>query len=455
MKKVSVLEIISKKVSFNEKILIQGWIRTRRDSKSGISFLNLYDGSCFQTIQVIAKNSLSNYNTEIIFLTTGCSVSITGILSISPNISKSFEIIVHTLQVIGWVKNSGNYPISPKKHSLEYLREVAHLRPRTNLIGSISRIRHTLIYTIHSFLNRNEYYWISTPLITSSNTEGAGEIFYVSTKRDIKKPFFGKKEVFLTVSGQLNAEAYACALSKVYTFGPVFRAENSNTSRHLAEFWMLEVEAAFYNLNNIIQLIEKMLKYSFKKLLKERWEDLNYILEKVDKNIILRIEKFISNSLIQIEYTDAINILIKSKKVFKNKVHWGIDLLSEHERFLVDFYFKNPIVIKNYPKRIKPFYMRLNDDKKTVSSMDILFPKIGEVIGGSEREERLDFLDNRIKEMNLKKKDYWWYRDLRKYGTVFHSGFGLGFERLISFITGVKNLRDIIPFPRTPNKIDF
>lgn len=355
--------------------------------------------------------------------------------------------------------------MAAKRHSIEYLREVAHLRPRTNLIGAVARVRHTLAQALHRFFNEQGFFWVSTPLITASDTEGAGEMFRVSTldlenlprndqgKVDFDKDFFGK-ESFLTVSGQLNGETYACALSKIYTFGPTFRAENSNTSRHLAEFWMLEPEVAFANLNDIAGLAEAMLKYVFKAVLEERADDMKFFAERVDKDAVSRLERFIEADFAQVDYTDAVTILENCGRKFENPVYWE-SISSEHERYLAEEHFKAPVVVKNYPKDIKAFYMRLNEDGKTVAAMDVLAPGIGEIIGGSQREERLDVLDERMLEMGLNKEDYWWYRDLRRYGTVPHSGFGLGFERLIAYVTGVQNVRDVIPFPRTPRNASF
>lgn len=455
---VSISDILNNHINVFSKVTIKGWVRTRRDSKLGISFISLYDGSCLDTIQTIAHSSLLNYKEEVILLTTGCSVIIKGELVYSKSKLQKFEIYIDDLQVIGWIDNPKKYPISSKKHSLEYLRTVAHLRPRTNLIGSITRVRNTLNLSIHKFFHKQGYLWIPTPIITSTDTEGSGEMFLVSTLNKKEKNsidnFFSKK-AFLTVSGQLTGEAYASALSKIYTFGPVFRAENSNTSRHLSEFWMVEPETAYANLEDIINLAEKMLKYLFKIILKERYKEMIFFSKLYEEKVIIRLQEFLLNKINQIEYNDAILILKKSKKKFENKVTWGIDLSSEHERFLTEIYFKTPLVVRNYPKNIKSFYMRLNKDNKTVASMDILFPGIGEIIGGSQREERLNFLEKRIKSLGLSKKKYLWYCDLRRYGTVIHSGFGLGLERLISYITGVKNLRDIIPFPRTPKNINF
>ncbi|MGP1924213.1 MAG: asparagine--tRNA ligase [Arsenophonus sp. NEOnobi-MAG3] len=463
---VPVVEVLQGRVAVGKEVTVCGWVRTRRDSKVGFSFLAVYDGSCFNPLQAIVNNKLDNYETEVLHLTTGCSIEVTGIVKSSESQGQNFELLVTQVVVIGMVENPDSYPMSPKRHSVEYLREVAHLRPRTNLIGAVSRVRNTLAQAIHRFFHEEGYLWVPTPIITTSDTEGAGEMFRVSTldlqniprteKGDINfdKDFFAR-EAFLTVSGQLNGEAYACALSKIYTFGPTFRAENSNTSRHLAEFWMVEPEVAFANLNDITSLAEKMLKYVFKSVLQERHDDLTFFADQIDKNVINRLEKFIISDFAQIDYTDAIKVLKQSEQSFENQVAWGIALSSEHERYLVEQHFKAAVVVKNYPKDIKAFYMRLNDDNKTVAAMDILAPGIGEIIGGSQREERLNKLDVRMEEMGLNQQDYSWYRDLRRYGTVPHAGFGLGFERLGAYVTGVQNIRETIPFPRTPRNASF
>lgn len=467
MKIASIMEIIQGRIVIGEKITVRGWVRTRRDSKSGFSFLTIYDGSCYNSLQTIISNELENYEKEVLHLTTGCSVEVSGIVKLSEGQGQNFELFATQIIIIGMVENPDTYPIAAKHHTVEYLREVAHLRPRTNLIGAVTRIRNTAAQSIHRFFNKEGYLWVSTPIITGSDTEGTGEMFRVSTLDfhnlprtggtgdiDFDQDFFGR-EAFLTVSGQLNAEAYACALSKIYTFGPTFRAENSNTSRHLSEFWMVEPEVAFADLNDIRNLAEKMLKYIFKSILEERHDDLKFFTDCIDKNVIIRLEKFISSNLLEIDYIDAIKVLKKSNKTFKNPIFWGIDLSSEHERYLSEQYFTAPVLVKNYPKDIKAFYMRLNDDNKTVASMDILVPGIGEIIGGSQREERLNKLDSRIEEMGLNQKNYIWYRDLLRYGTVPHSGFGLGFERLIAYVTGIKNIRETIPFPRIPRNANF
>ncbi len=461
-----IVDVLQGKIAVGSTISVQGWVRTRRDSKAGISFLAVYDGSCFDPIQAVIEKDLPNYEQDILRLTAGCSVKVTGKVVESPGQGQKYELLATQVEVYGFVDDPETYPMAAKRHSIEYLREVAHLRARTNIVGAITRVRHTLAQAIHQFFDERGFFWLSTPIITASDTEGAGEMFRVSTldmlnlpktdkgKVDFDKDFFGK-EAFLTVSGQLNAETYACALSKVYTFGPTFRAENSNTTRHLAEFWMMEPEVAFADLNDNAKLAEDMLKYVFKTVLEKRADDMQFFAQHIDKEAINRLENFINADFAQVDYTDAITILQNCDAKFENPVSWGIDLASEHERYLAEQHFKAPVVVKNYPKDIKAFYMRMNDDGKTVAAMDVLAPGIGEIIGGSQREERLDMLDKRMDEMGLKKEDYWWYRDLRRYGTVPHSGFGLGFERLIVYVTGVQNVRDVIPFPRTPRNANF
>jgi asparaginyl-tRNA synthetase len=462
----SVASVFKGDHAVGSQVTVRGWVRTRRDSKAGISFLALYDGSCFDPIQGVIPNNLANYNEEVLKLTAGCSVVMTGDVVESPGAGQAFEMQVTQIEVTGWVDDPDTYPMSAKRHSIEHLRELAHLRPRTNIIGAVARVRNCLSQAIHRFYHEQGFIWVSTPLITASDCEGAGEMFRVSTldmenlprtpegKVDYDKDFFGK-ESFLTVSGQLNAETYACALSKVYTFGPTFRAENSNTTRHLAEFWMVEPEVAFADLDDVAKLAEDMLKYAFKAVLNERMDDLTFFNDRVDKTVIERLQSFVTSDFAQVDYTDAVEILKNCDKQFEFPVEWGIDLQSEHERYLAEEHFKAPVVVKNYPKDIKAFYMRLNDDGKTVAAMDVLAPGIGEIIGGAQREERLDVLDARLAEMELSQEDYWWYRDMRRYGTVPHSGFGLGFERLVSYVTGVNNIRDVIPFPRAPRSANF
>ena len=462
----STKEILSGKIAIGEKVTVAGWIRTRRDSKAGFSFLAVNDGSGFDNVQVIAPNTLNNYESEILKLTTGCSVVVDGTLKASEGKGQAYEINADKVFVTGFVEDPDTYPMSAKRHSVEYLREYAHLRPRTNLMGAVMRIRNTVAYAIHSFFQENGFMWVATPLITSSDCEGAGEMFTVTNfdlnnvpknekgEADFSKDFFGK-HAYMTVSGQLNVETYACAFSKVYTFGPTFRAENSNTTRHLAEFWMVEPEMAFTDLDGCATTAEKLLKYVFKTVLEQRADDMKFIAERVDKDAITRLEHFISSDFAKVDYTDAIEILKKATKKFEYPVEWGIDLQSEHERYLAEEQFKAPVVVKNYPRDIKAFYMKQNDDGKTVAAMDVLAPGIGEIIGGSQREDNLEKLDKRMDELGMNKDSYWWYRDLRRYGSVPHSGFGLGFERLIVYITGVGNVRDVIPFPRTPHSAEF
>lgn len=465
MSHLAISELLKGNVAVDSQVTIKGWIRTRRDSKAGISFLAVHDGSCFDPIQAVVPNSLNNYD-EVTSLTAGCSVSVTGVLVQSAGQGQSFEIQANSVTVLGWVENPDTYPMSAKRHSIEYLREHAHLRPRTNMIGAVTRVRNCLAQAIHRFYHEQGFYWISTPIITASDYEGAGEMFRVSTldmqnlpmtdkgEIDYSEDFFGK-EAFLTVSGQLNGETYASAMSKIYTFGPTFRAENSNTSRHLAEFWMVEPEVAFADLEDIAKLAENMLKYVFKAVLEERRDDMEFFALRVEKTAISRLEEFVEKDFAQVDYTDAVEILKACGKKFEYDVEWGVDLQSEHERYLAEEHFKAPVVIKNYPRDIKAFYMRQNEDGKTVAAMDVVAPGIGEIIGGSQREERLDVLDARLEEMGLNKEDYSWYRDLRKYGSVPHSGFGLGFERLVAYVTGMGNVRDVIAFPRTKGSATY
>ncbi len=450
-------------------VAVQGWVRTRRDSKAGLSFIHLSDGSCFNLLQIVAQNTLPNYESEVLHITAGCAIVVTGKIVESQGKGQSVEIHAESIEVVGWVEDPDSYPVAAKRHSFEYLREVAHLRPRTNTFGAIARVRHCLAMAIHRYYHENGFYWIHTPLITASDCEGAGEMFRVSTLDlvnmprddaggvDFSQDFFGK-EAYLTVSGQINVETYCCALSKVYTFGPTFRAENSNTSRHLSEFWMIEPEIAFADLNDNADLAEDQLKYIFKALLDERGDDMKFFQQHIDKTVMDRLENVINSDFERMDYTDAVKRLKKAmekKAKFEFPVDWGCDLQSEHERYLTEKLIGKPVILMNYPKQIKAFYMRLNDDEKTVAAMDVLAPGIGEIIGGAQREERLDVLDRRIEEMGLDKDAYWWYRDLRKYGTVPHAGFGLGFERTIIYATGMGNVRDVIPFPRTPKSAEF
>ena len=466
---VDVASALKGKVPVGTRVAIRGWVRTRRDSKAGLSFIHVSDGSCFDPIQVVAAKDLPNYESEVAKLTTGCSLIASGTLVQSQGKGQAVELQADAVAVVGWVDDPEAYPIQPKPASFEYLREVAHLRPRTNTLGAIARVRHTLSQAIHRYFSEHGFFWIHTPIITASDAEGAGEMFRVSTldfanlaavprtpegKPDFSADFFGK-EAFLTVSGQLNVETYCLALSKVYTFGPTFRAENSNTSRHLAEFWMVEPEIAFADLAADADLAESFLKSILTALLNERADDMKFFADRIDKDCIARVERFVASPFTRITYTEAIAALEKSSRPFEFPVRWGMDLQSEHERWLTEEHVKAPVVVMHYPKEIKAFYMRLNDDEKTVAAMDVLAPGIGEIIGGSQREERLDYLDRRLAEMNLDPAHYWWYRDLRRYGTVPHAGFGLGLERAIIYATGMANIRDVIPFPRTPGNATF
>jgi asparaginyl-tRNA synthetase len=469
-----ITDALAGKAPINSDVKVRGWVRTRRDSKAGLSFIHVSDGSCFHPIQVVASGDLPNYQSEIVKLGTGCSVIVEGTLVSSQGKGQSVEIQASKITVVGWVDDPDTYPVAAKRHTFEYLREIAHLRPRTNTFGAIARVRHCLAMAVHRFFHERGFYWIHTPIITASDAEGAGAMFRVSTldmlnlPRDPKgggaqaidytKDFFGK-ESYLTVSGQLNVETYCMALSNVYTFGPTFRAENSNTTRHLAEFWMIEPEIAFADLSADADLAEDFLKYLFRTLLNERPDDMAFFAEHIDKTCIGRLEKFVDSSFERMDYGDAIKALEKASggggKKFEFPVKWGTDLQTEHEKYLTEELVCRPVVVMNYPKDIKAFYMRQNDDGRTVAAMDVLAPGIGEIIGGSQREERLDMLDKRIEEMHLNKDAYWWYRDLRRYGTVPHAGFGLGFERTVIYATGMANIRDVIPFPRTPGNAEF
>lgn len=465
MPDTAVRDVLRGTLPVGSTVTLKGWVRTRRDSKAGISFIHLHDGSCFDPIQFVAGESLPNYQSEVQRLSAGCSIIGTGTLAESQGKGQRFEIQAESIVVVGWVEDSDTYPIAAKRHTFEYLREVAHLRPRTNTIGAIARMRNTIAQAVHRYFHENGFYWVNTPIITSSDCEGAGELFRVSTldltnlprdargQVDFNDDFFGC-ETFLTVSGQLNVEAYCLALSKVYTFGPTFRAENSNTSRHLAEFWMIEPEVAFADLEANADLAESFLKAVMKSVLEERSDDMAFFAQRIDKSAIERLETVIGSSFERMDYTEAIRVLKGAKKRFEFPVEWGVDLQSEHERFLTEEHVGRPVVVMNYPKGIKAFYMRLNDDEKTVAAMDVLAPGTGEIIGGSQREERLDVLERRLLEANLA-QELWWYLDLRRYGTVPHSGFGLGFERLINYVTGMSNIRDVIPFPRTPRNASF
>ncbi len=458
--------VLAGEVPVGNKVTVEGWIRTRRDSKAGLSFLAVHDGSCFDPLQVVAPAELPNYEQDVLRITTGCAVRATGEVVASQGKGQSVEVRADSVEVVGWVDDPDHYPMQPKRHTMEYLREVAHLRPRTNVIGAVTRVRHTLAQAVHRFFHERGFFWIHTPIITASDAEGAGQMFKVSTldfanlprtpdgKVDFEQDFFGR-EARLTVSGQLNVETYCMAMSRVYTFGPTFRAENSNTRRHLAEFWMIEPEIAFADLNDDAQLAEDFLKSIFRTLLVERKDDMAFFEKFVDKDCVTRLSKMIESKFARLDYTDAVKELEQAKVKFEFPVKWGMDLQSEHEKYLTENVIKGPVAVVNYPKDIKAFYMRQNADGKTVAAMDVLAPGIGEIIGGSQREERLDVLDARIAELGLHAPDYWWYRDLRRYGTVPHAGFGLGFERAIIYATGMENIRDVIPFPRAPRQAEF
>jgi asparaginyl-tRNA synthetase len=449
-----------------QKVKLHGWVRTRRDSKAGLSFVHVSDGSCFDPIQVVAPNALPNYTSEVLKLTSGCAVEVEGELVASQGQGQKVEVSASSVRVVGWVDDPEKYPIQPKAHSLEFLREVAHLRPRTNTFGAVARVRHTMAQAIHRYFHENGFVWVNTPIITTSDCEGAGHLFRVSTldmmnppRRpeggiDFSQDFFGK-EAFLTVSGQLNVEAYCLALTKVYTFGPTFRAENSNTTRHLAEFWMIEPEIAFASLKEDADLAESFLKYVVKAVLAERPDDMKFFADRIEKTAISRLEKLVESSFERVDYGEAIRLLEQSGKKFEFPVKWGADLQTEHERWLVEEKIGRPVIVMNYPEEIKAFYMRMNDDGKTVAAMDILAPGIGEIVGGSQREERLDVLEKRMEKFKLNPAAYQWYLDLRRYGTVPHAGFGLGFERMLVYVTGLGNIRDAIPYPRAPRTAEY
>ncbi|MEE4145690.1 MAG: asparagine--tRNA ligase [Halieaceae bacterium] len=452
------------RVAVGQQVRVRGWLRSKRDSKAGISFLAVHDGSGFDAIQAVVPAALDNYESEVLKLSTGCAVVVAGELVPSQGKGQSVEIQASAVEVVGWVDDPETYPIAKKRHSFEYLRTQAHLRPRTNTIGAITRVRATLANAIHNYFYDRGFYWVNTPIITGSDCEGAGELFRVSTLDlanlprtgdgavDFSQDFFAG-ESFLTVSGQLEVESYCLAMSKVYTFGPTFRAENSNTSRHLAEFWMVEPEIAFADLSDDADLAEDLLKYVFARVLEEREDDMAFFAQHIDPTVISRLRGVVDSSFERMDYREAVEILNSCGQKFEFPVAWGLDLASEHERYLSEQHVGRPLVVMNYPKDIKAFYMRLNDDGETVAAMDVLAPGIGEIIGGSQREERLDVLDARMDE-HLK-QELWWYRDLRRYGTVPHAGFGLGFERLLNYVTGMENVRDAIPFPRTPGHASF
>ncbi|MCL2710612.1 MAG: asparagine--tRNA ligase [Planctomycetaceae bacterium] len=448
-----------------QSVLLQGWVRTRRDSKAGFSFVELNDGSSFGNIQIIVSQELPNYDTDIKNITAGSSIAVKGIVKESPGQGQETEIEAQAVELIG-TADPATYPLQKKGHSLEFLRSIAHLRVRTNTFGAVARVRNRVSYSIHQFFQENGFFYVHTPIITASDCEGAGNMFRVSTldpnnlpkdgkgNVDYSQDFFGKA-AYLTVSGQLNVETYCAGMSRVYTFGPTFRAENSNTSRHAAEFWMVEPEIAFCELEENMNWAEKFLKRLIGDVLNDCAEDIAFFNEQIDKTLLETLEHVLQSPFIRLPYTDAVGILQKSGKKFDFKVDWGVDLQSEHERYLTEEHFKRPVILYDYPRTIKPFYMRVNDDGKTVRAMDVLVPKVGEIIGGSEREYRYSLLEERMQEQNLDSEAYRWYADLRRYGTVPHSGFGLGLERALMFITGIANIRDVLPFPRTPGNCEF
>lgn len=464
MSHMRIKEILAS-TDFGSEVVIRGWLRSRRDSKSGFSFLVVNDGSCLSDIQVIVDESLPGYHESIGGMLTGSSVEIRGELVESPAAGQTVEVRATEVHLVGACPPE--YPLQKKRHSFEFLREIAHLRPRSNTFGAISRVRNRLSFAIHEFFQARNFLYIQTPIVTSSDCEGAGEMFTVTTLDleklpksggggiDFSEDFFGKR-AHLTVSGQLNVETYCLALGNVYTFGPTFRAENSNTSRHLAEFWMVEPEMAFCDLGGDMDLAEEFLRHLFRVLLEDCASDMQFFNDRIDKSVLETLEHIVSSDFVRLSYTDAIRELEKADKAgFEFPVKWGLDLQSEHERWLTEKVFKRPVILHDYPREIKAFYMRQNDDGRTVAAMDVLVPKIGEIIGGSQREDRHDVLTARMKELDLNPDDYWWYLDLRRFGSVPHAGFGLGFERLIQFATGMQNIRDVIPFPRVPKNASF
>ena len=463
MSSVLIKDLYRNKEKFFEKeIQVSGWIRTVRDSKS-FGFIELNDGSFFKNLQIVFDDSLSNFE-EIRKLTISSSIEVTGILVKTENAKQPFEIKAKEVKIIAI--SASDYPLQKKRHTMEYLRTISHLRPRTNTFNAVFRVRSVLSYAIHKFFQENNFVYVHTPIITGSDAEGAGEMFNLNTfdlnnvpktedgKVDFSKDFFGK-QAHLTVSGQLNVETYAFAFRNVYTFGPTFRAENSNTVKHAAEFWMIEPEICFADLKDDMDLAENMLKYVINYVLENCPEEMEFFNNFIDKGLLERLNNVVNSEFGRITYTDAVKELEKHNDEFEYKVSWGVDLQTEHERYLSENIFQKPVFVTDYPQEIKAFYMKLNQDGKTVAAADLLAPGIGEIIGGSQREDNLEKLQSKIKDLNMDEKDYWWYLDLRKYGSVPHSGFGLGFERLMMYITGMQNIRDVIPFPRTPKNCEF
>jgi asparaginyl-tRNA synthetase len=483
MDKITVAES-RKPESVGRQVQLQGWIRTRRDSKGGFSFIELNDGSSQGNVQIIAGSHLANYESEVKKLPTGVSITIEGEVKASPAKGQATEVHASRIIVHGWA-DPEKYPLQKKGHSFEFLRTIAHLRPRTNTFGAVARVRNCVCRSIHNFFQEQGFLYIHTPIITGSDCEGAGALFRVTTLDLAKAPLappsgepqpseqsatqgvhiprsgvdftkdFFHRPTYLTVSGQLQVEAFACSLGKVYTFGPTFRAENSNTPRHLAEFWMIEPEMAFYDLNDNMTLAEAFLKRIVKDVLADCPEDMHFFQERIDKEVLTRLQGILDKQFLRVSYTDAIDVLLKSGRTWEFPVAWGNDLQAEHEKYLTEEHFRSPIILYDYPRTLKPFYMRVNDDERTVRAMDVLVPGVGEIIGGSQREERLEILESRMREQGLDPESYLWYLDLRRYGTVPHSGFGLGLERVLLFLTGMANIRDVVPFPRTPGNADF
>lgn len=465
MEKITVAES-RKPESVGRKVTLQGWVRTRRDSKGGFSFIELNDGSCQGNVQIVAGSNLENYESEIKKLPTGASITVEGEVKASPAKGQATE--VHAVRiVVHGLADPEKYPLQKKGHSFEFLRTIAHLRPRTNTFGAIARIRNCVCRSIHNFFQEQGFLYIHTPIITGSDCEGAGALFRVTTfdpakipiappsgEVDFTKDFF-HRPTYLTVSGQLQVESFACSMGKVYTFGPTFRAENSNTPRHLAEFWMIEPEMAFFDLADNMGLAEAFLKRIVRDVLDDCAEDMRFMAERIDKEIFSRLQTILDKQFLRVSYTEAIDILLKAGQTWEFPIAWGTDLQAEHEKYLTEKHFQGPIVLYDYPRTLKPFYMRLNDDGRTVRAMDVLVPGVGEIIGGSQREERLDILEQRMRDQGLDPEGYSWYLDLRRYGTVPHSGFGLGLERVLLLLTGMSNIRDVIPFPRTPGNAEF
>lgn len=462
---LQVRDILGGAVTVGQQVTVAGWLRSRRDSKAGFSFLQVHDGSCFDALQVIAAGDLANYAGDVLRLSAGCSVRVVGDVVASEGQGQRVEVRASAVEVLGWVDDPETYPIAKKRHTMEYLRTVAHLRPRTNTFGAMARVRHVAAQAIHQYFAARQFVWVNTPIITAADCEGAGEMFRVSTLGALKVPqrddgsadfsgdFFGR-EAFLTVSGQLNGEAFATALSRIYTFGPTFRAENSNTTRHLAEFWMVEPEVAFADLGMIADIAEEFLQSVVSAVLTHCGPDLAFFQERFDAGLLARLGNLVAQPFARVDYGEAVRILQGCGRSFQFPVACGMDLQSEHERYLAEVHFGKPVIVMNYPEAIKAFYMRRNDDGRTCAAMDILAPGIGEIVGGSQREERLDVLDAKMTAQGLA-GSLGWYRDLRRYGTIPHAGFGLGFERLLTYVTGVENIRDAIPFPRTPGNAEF